>query len=271
MEGFLIGLHRSPQFGFSQEFVEYRPYVEGDDPRFVDWNVYARSEKAYIKRFLGETNSHLMLLLDSSASMSYGSSDISKFHYGQFLAASLAFMSSQQHDAVGCIVFDDDVVEYKAPSTRSGKLLGVLHAIDQAEASRGTDLGKPFQYFSELSNRRGMVVVISDFYCDAQDMIDSVRPLAFKGQDIILFQLLDPGELNLGFKDAVLIEDLETGETMEVSKKFIRVQYPKKIQQHIDSISEAATSVGADHVLVNTSEPLDQALHNYLLFRQRRR
>ncbi len=271
VEGFLIGLHRSPQFGFSQEFVEYRPYVEGDDPRFVDWNVYARIEKAYIKRFLGETNSHLMLLLDSSASMSYGSANITKFDYGQFLAASLAFMSSQQHDAVGCIVFDDDVVEYRAPSTRSGKLLGVLHAIDNAEASRGTDLGKPFQHFSELSNRRGMVVVISDFYCDAEEMIESVRPLAFKGQDIILFQLLDPGEINPGFKDAVLIEDLETGETMEVSKKFIRDQYPKKIQQHIDSISEAATSVGADHVLVDTSEPLDQALHNYLLFRQRRR
>jgi uncharacterized protein (DUF58 family) len=271
VEGFLIGLHRSSQFGFSQEFAEYRPYVEGDDPRFVDWNVYARSEKAYIKRFLGETNSHMMILLDSSASMAFGSGDINKFQYGQFLAASLAYMASQQHDAVGCIVFDDDVVEYRAPSTRSGKLMGVLHAIDRAEASRGTDLGKPFQHFSEFFNRRGMVVVISDFYCNAEDMIESVRPLAFKGQDIILFQLLDPGELNPGFKDSVLIEDLETGETMEVSKIFIRDKYPQKIQEHIYSINQAATGVGADHVLVNTSEPLDQALRNYLMFRQRRR
>lgn len=271
VEGFLIGLHRSPQFGFSQEFAEYRPYVEGDDLRYVDWNVYARSEKTYIKRYLGETNSHMMLLLDSSASMSYGSTDISKFQYGQYLAASLAFMASQQHDAVGCIIFDDGIVEYRAPSTRSGRLMGVLHAIDRAEASRGTDLGKPFQHFSEFSKRRGMAVVISDFYCNAQEMIESVRPLAFKGQDIILFQLLDPGELNPGFKDAVLIEDLETGETLEVSRKFIRDRYPEKIQKHILSINEAALSVGADHVLVNTSEPLDQALRNYLMFRQRRR
>jgi len=271
VEGFLIGLHRSPQFGFSQEFAEYRPYVEGDDLRYVDWNVYARSEKTYIKRYLGETNSHMMLLLDSSASMSYGSTDINKFQYGKYLAASLAFMASQQHDAVGCIIFDEGIVEYRAPSTRSGRLMGVLHAIDKAEASHGTDLGKPFQHFSEYSKRRGMVVVISDFYSNAQEMIENVRPLAFKGQDIILFQLLDPGELNPGFKDDVLIEDLETGETLEVSRKFIRDRYPEIIQDHILSINEAAQSVGADHVLVNTSEPLDQALRNYLMFRQRRR
>lgn len=271
VEGFLIGLHRSPQFGFSQEFAEYRPYVEGDDLRYVDWNVYARSEKTYIKRFLGETNSHMMLLLDSSASMSYGSTEINKFQYGKYLAASLAFMASQQHDAVGCIIFDEGIVEYRAPSTRSGRLMGVLHSIDKAEASHGTDLGKPFQHFSEYSKRRGMVVVISDFYSNAEEMIENVRPLAFNGQDIILFQLLDPGELNPSFKDDVLIEDLETGETLEVSKKFIRDRYPEIIQDHILSINEAALSVGADHVLVNTSEPLDQALRNYLMFRQRRR
>jgi uncharacterized protein (DUF58 family) len=271
VEGFLIGLHRSPLFGFSQEFVEYRPYAEGDDLRFIDWNVYARSEKTYIKRFLGETNSHMVLLLDSSASMEYGSLDVNKFQYGQFLAASLAFLASKQHDAVGCIIFDDEVREYREPSTRSGKLMGVLHAIDNATPSRGTDLDKPFQHFCEYSNRRGLVVVISDFYCDAEKMIEGVRPLAFSGQDIILFQLLDPGEINPDFKEAVLLEDLESGKTVEVSGRFIKEQYPKRIEEHINSIHDAAISIGADHILVNTSEPLDQCLRNYLMFRQRRK
>ena len=271
VEGFLIGLHRSPRFGFSQEFVEYRPYAEGDDPRYIDWNVYARSDKTYIKRFLGETNSHLVILLDASASMGFGTVDVNKFQYGQYLAASLAYMATKQHDAVGCVIFDDDVREYRAPSTRSGKLMGVLHAIDSASPARGTDLEKPFQHFREFINHRGMVVVISDFYCDANEMIEGVRPLAFSGQDIIFFQLLDPGELELEYKDAVLLEDIESGETVEISRKFIRDRYPKRIQDHISSIRDTATSIGADHVLLNTSEPLDQALRNYLTFRLRRR
>lgn len=271
VEGFLVGLHRSPRFGFSQEFAEYRPYSEGDDPRFIDWNVYSRSEKTYVKRFIGETNSHLVLLLDASGSMGYGSGDITKFQYGQYLAASLAFLSAKQHDAVGCIIFDDDVREYRAPSTRSGKLMGVLHAIDSAKPARGTNLGKPFRHFQELTRQRGMVVVISDFYCDADEMIEGVRPLAFKGQDIILFQLMDPGELEPKFNESVLLEDIETGLAVEVSRQFIRDRYPQKIVSHISSIREAANSIGADHVLVNTSESLDKALRNYLMFRQRRK
>jgi uncharacterized protein (DUF58 family) len=271
VEGFLIGLHRSPQFGFSQEFAEYRPYTEGDDPRFIDWNVYARSDRTYIKRFLGETNSHLVILLDASASMGFGTGTVSKLQYGKYLAASLAYMASRQHDAVGCILFDEEVSHYQPPSTRSGRLLGVLHAIDRAQPSRGTNLEKPFQHFRQFSNRRGMVVVISDFYCDAEQMIEGVRPLAFNGQDIILFQLLDPGELKLGFSEATLLEDIETGNAVEISKQFIKDHYSERVQAHVRSLRDAAASIGADHVLVDTSEPLDQALRNYLMFRQRRK
>ena len=271
VEGFLIGLHRSPMFGFSQEFAEYRQYTEGDDPRFIDWNVYARSDRTYIKRFLGETNSHLVVLLDASASMGFGTGAVNKLQYGKYLAASLAFLASRQHDAVGCIIFDEEVQHYHPPSTRSGRLLGVLHAIDRAVPSRGTNLEKPFEHFRQFSNRRGMVVVISDFYCDAEQMMEGVRPLAFNGQDIILFQLLDPGELKLDFSEATLLEDIETGNAVEISKQFIRDHYPERVQAHIRSLRDAAASIGADHVLVNTSEPLDQALRNYLMFRQRRK
>jgi uncharacterized protein (DUF58 family) len=271
VEGFLTGLHRSPMFGFSQEFAEYRPYTEGDDLRFIDWNVYARSDKTYIKRFLGETNSHLVVLLDASASMGFGTGPVNKLQYGKYLAASLAYMSSRQHDAVGCIIFDEEVSHYQPPSTRSGRLLGVLHALDRAQPSRGTNIGKPFEHFRQYSSRRGMVVVISDFYCDAEQMMEGVRPLAFNGQDIILFQLLDPGELKLEFSEATLLEDIETGNAVEISKQFIRDHYPERVQAHIRSLSDAATGVGADHVLVNTAQPLDEALRNYLMFRQRRK
>ncbi len=271
VEGFLTGLHRSPSFGFSQEFAEYREYSEGDDLRFIDWNVYARSDRTYIKRFLGETNSHMVLLLDASASMGYGTDKVTKLQYGQYLAACLAYLASRQHDAIGCIVFDEEVRDYRPPTTRSGNLMAVLHTIDRATAAHGTNLDKPFRQFAGLTSHRGMVAVISDFYCDAEQMIASVRPLAFRGQDIVLFHLLDPGEINLKFDEATLLEDAETGNAVEVSGKFIREAYSARMQQHIDAIRKAAAGVGADHVLVNTDEPLDQALRNYLMYRQRRK
>ena len=271
VEGFLIGLHRSPRFGFSQEFAEYRAYAEGDDPRFIDWNVYARTDRAYIKRFLGETNSHLIILLDASASMGIATQTISKLRYGQFLAASLAYLAAKQHDAVGTLIFDDETRDYRAPSSRAGKLSGVLHTIDAAEPAGGTDLDHSFQYFQEQVNRRGLVAVISDFYCDPDEMIAGVRPLAFQGQDVILFQVLDPGELKPEIAESTLLEDVETGEAVEVSPKFMREQYPERIQKHIAAIKDAAAGIGADHVLLNTAEPLDQPLRNYLLFRERRR
>jgi uncharacterized protein (DUF58 family) len=173
VEGFLIGMHRSPSFGFSQEFAEYRQYVEGDDLRYIDWNVYARSERTYIKRFLGETNSHLVLLLDASASMGYGTAAVTKFQYGQYLAACLAYLASRQHDAIGCIIFDEEVRDYRPPTTRSGNLFSVLHTIDNARPAHGTNLEKPFRQFAGMTSHRGMVVVISDFYCDAEQMIEN--------------------------------------------------------------------------------------------------
>lgn len=270
VEGFAMGLHRSPRFGFSQEFVEYRAYVEGDDPRYIDWNVYARTDRTYIKRFLGETNSHLMLLLDASASMGFSTTAINKLQYGKYLAASLAYMASHQHDAVGVMIFNDEVINYRPPTSKSGSLQGVIHILDHAEAIEGTSLHKPFSRFRQHIKKRGMVAVISDFYCDPEEMLESVRPLAFQGQDVIMFQLLDPGEINPDIQESTLFEDMETGDAIEVSPIFMKHDYPGKIQAHIDAIEDAANGIGADHVLLNTGLPLDRALHNYLTFRQRR-
>lgn len=271
VEGFIIGMHRSPQFGFSQEFAEYRAYQEGDDPRFIDWNVYARTGRTYIKRFLGDTNSHLMILLDSSASMGFGGPPVNKLQYAQFLAASLAYLASRQHDAVGCMIFDDQIRDFRPPSSRIGKLHGVMHSIDAAEVGAGTHYERPFEKFREQISRRGLVAVISDFYCDAESLLAGVRPLAWQGQDVVLFQILDTEELQPTIRSNVLMEDMETGRAVEVAPQFMTDVYPERMREHIRTIANAATASGADHVLVNTADSLDVALRNYLLFRQRRK
>lgn len=271
VDGALIGLHRSPFFGFSQEFAEYRQYVEGDDPRFVDWNVYARTDRTYIKRFLGETNSHLMLLLDASASMGFGSGTVTKFRYAQMLAASLAYLASHQHDAVGMLVFDEEIRDFRAPSSRSGQLHAVIHGLDAAVPARRTNLQQPFERFRDHVTRRGLVAVISDFYCDPEAMLQAVRPLAYQGQDVVLMQLLDPFELRPEVAASTLFEDMETGEAIEVSPDFMQREYRHKVQSHIAALRAAAVRAGADHLVFDTSAPLDEPLRQYLMFRQKRR
>ena len=155
VEGFFQGLHKSPRFGFSQEFAEYKAYAEGDDPRFIDWNVFARTDRTYIKRYIGETNTRLVILLDASASMGFGSGKVTKLQYAKFLAATLAYLAARQHDAVGLIVFDDKIIEHRRASTRGGRLSGVLHAIDRAQPGTGTDLKVPFERFHEVEHGRG--------------------------------------------------------------------------------------------------------------------
>jgi uncharacterized protein (DUF58 family) len=271
VEGTLIGLHRSPTFGFSQEFVEYRSYAEGDDPRFIDWNVFARTDRTVIKRFLGETNSHLMILLDASASMGFGGPPVTKLRYAQLLAASLAYLAARQHDAVGLIVFDDTVRSFRAPSTRMGQLEAVLHQIEQAAPGRRTDFREPVERFRAHATRRGMVAMLSDFYCEPGALLESVRPLAFQGSDLMLFQILDPLEREPRLHDTTVLEDMETGERVPVSVQFARHEYPQRVRQHVQALHDAAAAIGADHLLLDSTEPLAGPLRNYLLFRERRR
>jgi len=166
VDGFVAGLHRSPDFGFSQEFAEYRMYSEGDDLRHVDWNVFARTERAYLKRYRGETNSQLTMLLDVSASMGFGSHPVNKLDYARYVLASLAYLSNQQRDAAGMIVFDDEVRNYVPPSSRQGQFPRILHAIEKAELGTRTELAKPLRHCQEFLHRRGIIVLISDFYED---------------------------------------------------------------------------------------------------------
>jgi uncharacterized protein (DUF58 family) len=271
VDGFVAGLHRSPTFGFSQEFAEYRQYAEGDDLRHVDWNVYARSDRIYIKRFKGETNSQLLILIDTSASMTYKSGAVSKLDYARYIAASLCYLASQQRDATGLIVFDDEVKTYVAPSTRQGQLMRLFHAIDTAEGGTRTDFAKPFSHFQQYLHRRGIVVVLSDFYGDPATIASVIEPLRYHGNEVVLFHLLDPNELEPKFRDPVLLLDVEDDTAMEVSPEYARNEYRAKIKHHMSELADKAAASGLEYVFMDTSKPLDQALRSYLAIRQRRR
>jgi len=271
VDGFVAGLHRSPTFGFSQEFAEYRQYVEGDDLRHVDWNVFARTERIYLKRFKGETNSQLLILLDTSKSMTYTSGTVTKLDYARYIAASLVYLSSQQRDATGLIVFDEDVTNYIPPSTRQGQLMRLLHGIERAEAGTRTDFAKPFAHFQQYLHRRGIVVVLSDFYADPADIARVVEPLRYHGNDVVMFHLLDPNEIAPKFRDPVLLLDVEDDTAMEVSPEYARTEYRRKIDHHREQLAEKSAAAGLEYVFMDTSKPLDGALRNYLAIRQRRR
>ena len=271
VDGFVSGLHRSPTFGFSQEFAEYRQYVEGDDLRHVDWNVFARTERIYLKRFKGETNSQLLILLDTSASMTYGSSKITKLDYARYIAASLAYLASQQRDATGLIVFDEDVKSYIPPSTRQGQLMRLLHAIEKAEGGSRTDFARPFSHFQEFLRRRGIVIVLSDFYEKPEEIVKVIEPLRYHGNEVVLFHLLDPNEIAPKFRDPLLLLDVEDNSAMEVSPEYARNEYKTRIDNHIKQLADKSAAAGLEYVFMDTSKPLDQGLRNYLAIRQRRR
>lgn len=270
VDGFISGLHRSPDFGFSQEFAEYRMYTPGDDLRHVDWNVYARTDRCYLKRYRGETNTLVTVMLDASASMAFSSHSISKIDYARFLAASLEYLVHHQRDAGGLIVFDDEIRNYVSPSSRQGQLQRILHAIEKAEPGARTDFAKPFIHFQQFLFRRGLCVVISDFYEDPKRVIDTMLPLRYRGNEVILFHVLDPDELRPDLRSPVLLVDMETDDAMEVSPDYTRHEYRAKIDAHIEALRTEAQKAGIDYVQVQTDRPLDMALREYLVVRQGR-
>jgi len=271
VDGFVAGLHRSPDFGFSQEFAEYRAYSPGDDLRHVDWNVFARTERAYLKRYRGETNSLLTILLDASSSMNYSSHSVSKIDYARFIAASLFYLAIQnQRDAAGLIIFDDEVRSYIRPSTRFGQLHRLLAGLEHAEPRARTDYAKPLNHFQQFLRRRGMVVVLSDFFEPAESVVRTIEPLRFHGNEVVLFHILDPREIEPKLGEPVILIDSETSQRMEVTPEYAHAEYPQKIAAHIEELRTRARSSGIDYFLLRTDRPLDSALAEYLTIRQER-
>jgi uncharacterized protein (DUF58 family) len=269
VDGFVAGLHRSPDFGFSQEFAEYRAYVPGDDLRHVDWNLFARTERCYLKRYRGETNSQLVILLDASNSMQYTSGPPKKMDYARFIAASLFYLAIRnQRDAAGLIVFDDEVREYVRPSTRQGQLARLFAGLEQAEPRARTDFGKPLQHFQNLLHRRGIAIVISDFYEEPQKIVRAIEPLRFHGNDVVLFHILDPEEIRPVLKGPALLVDLETDQQIEVIPEYTKTTYRAKMEAHIEQLRSRTRGAGMDYRLLVTDQPLDEALREYLSLRQ---
>lgn len=268
VEGFISGLHRSPHLGFSVNFAEYNPYRPGDDIRRIDWKVYARTDRFFIKEYEGETNTSIHLILDCSRSMSYGTHGITKLEYGQFLAASLGYFAFKQRDAVGFISYDEDVVQYVPARGSVGHLNTVLHAIEETHPGEKTDFVKPLVRVSERLRRRGLVVVISDLYDEPLNVMNGLRHLAFRGNDVIVFQILDPVELRFDFPDAAQFVDMETRAEMHVIPDFIRQEYRRVLQNQIGEYEKECRKDRMDFCLIDTSQPLDRALFSYLVRRE---
>jgi uncharacterized protein (DUF58 family) len=269
VDGFVAGLHRSPDFGFSLEFAEYRAYAPGDDLRHVDWNLFARTERCYLKRYRGDTNTQLTVLLDASNSMKYGSGAVSKMDYARYLAASMFYLSIQnQRDPAGLIVFDDEVRNYIRPSTRAGQLYRLLAALEQAEPAARTDFGKPLQHFQEFLRKRGIVLVISDFYEQPEAIVKAIEPLRFHGSEVVLLHVLDAKEIFPEMRGPAILVDLETEQKLEVIPDYVKTQYRAKMDDHLRQIKDRAQSAGLGYQLLTTDKPLDKALTEYLSLRQ---
>ncbi len=268
VDGFVAGLHRSPDFGFSQEFAEYRAYNPGDDLRHVDWNVYSRTERLYLKRFRGETNSVLTVLLDASNSMQFGSHRVNKMDYARYLAASLFYLAiHDQRDAAGLITFDDEIRNFVRPSTRQGQLHRLMAALEQAEARARTDFAKPMRYFQEFLKRRGIVLIVSDFWESPESIIRSIEPVRYRGNEVVLFHVLDPEDVRPALHRPSILVDIETKQELEVTPDYTKKEYREKVDAHLADLRDRTLAAGMGYYLLMTNRPLDAALREYLTLR----
>ncbi|MCI0487057.1 MAG: DUF58 domain-containing protein [Blastocatellia bacterium] len=264
VEGFISGLHRSPYLGFSTDFAEHRQYMPGDDLRHLDWKLLARTDRLYIKKYQGDTNAQMHLLLDASASMGYTSGEVSKLQYAQYLASSLAYLGVRQHDSVGLVAFNEDVIEHVPPRSRTGHLRTVLGSIERLEPGRGTALSEQLHRTAELLTRRGIIVLISDLYDDPERLMSGLEHLRFQGNEVIVFHILDRQEMEFDFAEPMVLEDSETEEQMHVLPDVLRDEYLRAIGTHLDALSDGAARNRIDYEVHKTSEPLDAALFSYL-------
>ena len=265
VEGFIQGLHRAPNLGSSTDFAEHRQYTPGDDTRRLDWRLFARTDRFYIKEFEADTNTNFIVLLDVSRSMAYGT----KLQYACTLGACLAYFSSLQRDRVGLATFADKIVEYVPPSAKHLRL--VLHALDHAErsvptqpAATSTRYRQLFQRLTDSVRRRSMVAIISDLYEEPEDVVAAVNTLRGRGNDIMVLHVLDPRELQFPFDQASNFVDLESDEKMPIIPEYLREEYRKVIAQHVETLGRRLGGHSVDYALFDTSQPMDRALYKFL-------
>src|SRR3954454_8494647 len=267
VDGFINGLHRSPYFGASVDFAEHRGYTPGDDIRRVDWRLFARTDRFYVKEYEADSNANFAVLLDASKSMGFGSRGITKLDYARILSGCLTYLVHRQKDRVGLVTFDEDVVEHVPPSAKHMDV--VLHVLDRVKLAKPGQLGTPLRKLAEHFGRRGVIVIVSDLYEDPDAVVEAISPLRFRGNDVIVFHVLDPAEIDFPYDDASAFEDVESGEQIPVVPEALAGQYRDLVRAHVEALASKLSEVRIDYSLVNTGTPIDHVLFNYLSMRER--
>lgn len=269
VEGFITGLHRSPYHGFSVEFSEYRQYMPGDEIRHIDWKVYGKTNRFYIKQFEEETNLKSYLLLDASGSMGYSSQHVTKLEYASYLAAALTYLMIEQRDAVGLVTFDKKIRKYLPPRSIKSYLPQILRELDQIKCGEVTDVATTFHEMAEQIHRRGLIVILSDLFDEPDRVISGLKHFRHKKHEVIVFHILDPMEINFDFKRNALFKDLETGEELTTQPWHIKTEYQKRVKQFIENYKRKCRSNQIDYISLDTSWDFDHALMEYLIKRKR--
>jgi len=266
VEGYLAGLHRSPFRGFSVEFTEHRAYQPGDELRYLDWRLLGRTDRYFIKKYRADTNTQCHLLVDTSASMNYAhASSVTKLQYAQFLAASLAYLLNRQQDAVGLVAFAEKVHTHVPARNRTGHMRTVFGNLSMLQPGGETHLAESLHQLAEILTRRGIIIIISDFYDQPERLQESFQHLRFKGHDLVAFHVLDQNELDFDFTDPVLLlEDAETQEQMPVLPDVVMSGYRERMRNHVEGMRRCAAANNVDYEMLTTKQPLDFALFSFL-------
>lgn len=270
VEGFIAGLHKSPYHGFSVEFAEHRQYMPGDPLKNVDWKVYAKTDRFFIKEFEEETNLKAYVLVDTSGSMGYGSEGVSKLEYSCFLSAALSYLMLKQRDSVGLVLFDQKIKKYIPPkSALRSHLHVILQELDKLEPSQTTNISSALHEMAERIKRRGLIILISDLFDDANQVINGLKHFRHKKHEVIVFHVLDPKERTFAFPELAIFKDLETDEELMTSPWQIRKEYAERFNALVEKYTLQCRESLIDYVLLDTSVPFDYALFSYLSKRQR--
>ncbi|MEJ2704943.1 MAG: DUF58 domain-containing protein [Sedimentisphaerales bacterium] len=270
VEGFFSGLHPSPFHGFSVEYSDHRQYHAGDELKFVDWKVFGRSDKLYIKQFQQETNTTAYILLDSSKSMSFsGDGKVSKIDYASFLAAALSYLMLSQSDSTALILFAETVTKHIPPQSKRTHLNTILASLQRNKPAGRTNLAGVLHTIAETTKRRGIIILISDLLDDEDDVFKGLAHLKFLRHDVIVFHTMDHQELNLDYEGLIQFEDLESRERIRTFPQSMREGYRQRVAEFLDEIEKTTGNTGIDYCLLDTSKPLNRALVAYLAKRKR--
>jgi uncharacterized protein (DUF58 family) len=264
VEGFLSGMHRSPYFGQSVEFLQHREYTAGDDLRYVDWKVWARQDRLYVKQFEEETNLRCTMLVDVSNSMAYGRGPLNKYEYACTVAGSLAYLILRQHDAVGCLAFDDQVRTRVPSRSKQNHILSIVEAMNVSEPRDKTDLYSILRSAAESLPRRGMMVLVSDLLADVEGTLKGLKMLRQRGHDVLVFHVLDDDELDFPFAGPTRFEGLESADYLNCNPRALREGYLEALNEFLARVRRGCAGHTVDYALIRTSQPLDAALATFL-------